>query len=574
VNTLDGGELSASAATLGVAHPTGYPIFMLLGRAAAMIPLGESVIFRLNFLVAVFGAAAVFFFHRFFLELLRGSDEDARDMGANPANMMAAGVTALTFAFTRTYWQQSVAYEVYSLHLLFLALVLVLFFRALRAEGPRADSAWILFAYVAGLSFANHMMTVALVPGCAFLIASARKRGLPKPSRLVGSAAAFVTGLTPYLYLPIRASVNPRMNWGNPSTWENFRWHISGHQFWRHMFQSRALADWKFAEFVQAFPSEFGYLALLAAVAGIWLLFRRNRALLAFLVLLFVSCVAYSINYGITDIESYFLPSYVAVMAAAAFGLRALLRLANPVAKTAAILAAAAVVLAPLLLHYRTVDLSGEYAAQDYGRNVLMSADSGGVIITDVDARVTMIGFYLQRVEGVRPDVAVIDRGYLAYPYYSAQLERNHPWLAGKLGLPMPADGFNGARNPDDVDAALRNLATWNDPAHPVYFTYKLNPSFFPGFSAMPVGLLFRAHQDSLPPLGPARDFSYKPFPRENEDIAEIRGAYAIAFFNQGAYRLWRGDRDNGMSYLRKSLALKPYFPEAANMLRYAEEHP
>jgi hypothetical protein len=584
VNTLDGGELAAAAATLGVAHPTGYPLFTLLGRAAAMIPLGESVIFRLNALTAVFGAAAAFFFFRLFLALLSESAPGnakprARDnVREKPdANLLAAAAAALTFAFTRTYWQQSIAYEVYSLHLLFVSLVLCLFFAALRAEGARADRAWLLFAYALGLSFANHMMTIALAPGCALLVALARRRGLPPLPRVLGSAAAFATGLSLYAYLPVRASLNPAMNWGNPSTWENFRWHISGHQFWRHMFQSRELANWKLAEYFRAFPSEFGYLVLLAAAAGLWFLLRGRKPLLTFVLVTFAACVAYSINYGITDIESYFLVSYVAVMIAAAFGLRALLSLlaarAFPL-RAAALAACAAAFLSPLKLHYRAVDLSGEYAAQDYCRNALLSADPGGVVITDVDARVTMIGFYLQRVEGVRPDVAIIDRGYLAYPYYSAQLERNHPWLAGNLRLPEPAGGFNDAHDTAVVDAALRDFARRNHAARPVYFTNRLTPAFFPGLSAMPEGLLFRLHGDSLPPLGPARDFTWRPFPRENEDIGQIRDAYAVAYFNQGAYRLWRGDRETGMAYLRKTLALKPYFSEASNMLRYAEEHP
>src|SRR5690606_9542117 len=150
--------------------------------------------------------------------------------------------------------------------------------------------------------------------------------------------------------------------------------------------------------------------------------------------------------------------------------------------------------------------------------------------------------------------------------------ERNHPWLAGNLRLPRP-EGFNVPHDTAAVDAALRDFVARNHGSHPVHFSNKLHPDFFPGLAAMPAGLLFRLHGDSVPPLGPARDFAYRPFPRRNEDIDQIRGAYAIAYFNQGAYRLWRGDRDNGMSYLRKALALRPYFPEAADMLRYAEEH-
>ncbi|MCX8010241.1 MAG: DUF2723 domain-containing protein, partial [Ignavibacteria bacterium] len=59
---MDCGELAAVQSTLGIAHPTGYPLFTLLGYLWSKIPLSFSVIFQLNLLAAIYSIVAVIFF--------------------------------------------------------------------------------------------------------------------------------------------------------------------------------------------------------------------------------------------------------------------------------------------------------------------------------------------------------------------------------------------------------------------------------------------------------------------------------------------------------------------------------
>ena len=55
----DCGELATVAVTLGIPHPTGYPLYCLLGKAwTLLLPFG-SLVWRLNVLSALFGALAV-----------------------------------------------------------------------------------------------------------------------------------------------------------------------------------------------------------------------------------------------------------------------------------------------------------------------------------------------------------------------------------------------------------------------------------------------------------------------------------------------------------------------------------
>ena len=56
---IDSGELAAVQATLGIAHPTGYPIFTIIGHAFLRLPIPGTVIFRLNLLCAVWCSLGV-----------------------------------------------------------------------------------------------------------------------------------------------------------------------------------------------------------------------------------------------------------------------------------------------------------------------------------------------------------------------------------------------------------------------------------------------------------------------------------------------------------------------------------
>ena len=53
----DASEYITAAYTLGIPHPPGNPLFVLLGRVASLLPFGN-VAFRVNLLAAVCSALA------------------------------------------------------------------------------------------------------------------------------------------------------------------------------------------------------------------------------------------------------------------------------------------------------------------------------------------------------------------------------------------------------------------------------------------------------------------------------------------------------------------------------------
>jgi hypothetical protein len=114
LGTIDSGELALVCARGGVAHPTGYALYSLLGRLAVMLLPGSPIraVNLLSLGVAVVAALAVTVLAR---QVLRPSgDSDAA--AAWPAR--GAG---LIWGTSEVFWDQATGNEVYGLHLLYVA---------------------------------------------------------------------------------------------------------------------------------------------------------------------------------------------------------------------------------------------------------------------------------------------------------------------------------------------------------------------------------------------------------------------------------------------------------------------
>src|SRR5215212_9623295 len=116
----DSGEFQTAAWRLGLAHPTGYPLYLLLGGAwqHALALIGVSPATALTAFSAVIGALAVALLYIIMRDWLQGELNVRR---------AAALFTALLFAVNPTFWSQNLIAEVYTLHVLFILLILRVF---------------------------------------------------------------------------------------------------------------------------------------------------------------------------------------------------------------------------------------------------------------------------------------------------------------------------------------------------------------------------------------------------------------------------------------------------------------
>ena len=395
---IDAGELTTVAATLGIAHPTGYPLYTLLARLAVLMPAG-SVAVRVNVLSALLGSCAAFVFYILLQRLLKDS-------------LLALVPTSL-LAFSHTLWNTSLSAEVYPLTALFITLMLLL------VRPLSATARLYLMAFVAGLACTNHMIiATVLLPLAVYVLVRHR----PKPSHTFAALAFFALGLSVYFYLPVRSAQDPLLNWGNPHTLERFIWHTTGKQYRVWMFSSPAgeiLVNLK-NELVHI-AREWLYVYLVLIGLGLRNLYRADRPFFWLCIGIVVVNLLYGINYSIPDIETYFLPTIVILCLVSGYGLYSLKRYLK---KWAALAAA----LMPLLLNFASSTLQDNYGGYDLGKNILASLPSNSIVLTDY-WDIYSPAIYIREIEKQHGDIWVIDKELLRRSWYFRYLEHEYPAL-------------------------------------------------------------------------------------------------------------------------------------------------
>lgn len=203
VQLEDSGELATAALTWGVAHPSGYPTYILLGNLWAGL-FGHTAA-AINLLSAAAASLACWLVYKIL------SDAGVTRWLATIAAWLLAGFPS--------FWSQALTAEVYTLHAALVAGWLFISWRFYHTKQYR----WFYLAcLILGLSLGNHLITIFLLP--VWLVIVYQQKAI-LPWRIIGNGLLFLlAGLAIYLYLPLAAAFNPPLNWGNPATFKNF-WH-------------------------------------------------------------------------------------------------------------------------------------------------------------------------------------------------------------------------------------------------------------------------------------------------------------------------------------------------------------
>ena len=277
----DTGEFQAVAPTLGTAHPTGYPAFILLGWLASIVlgPVGEPAA-RMNALSGVLLAVAA------------GLTVVAvRQVAGRTLPALAAGVL---LAVTPIPWQVGSFADPHMLHLALVAGILVLLLaweqRRVAGDGTARDGIageqaadrWLVAAAgLYGVSLANHQLTLLLAPGIALLLLSV-DRGILRRRRLVARCLVAMLGVAGLLYLelPLRASMGAPIVYGHPDTPIGFLFVVLGVQFAGDVAGPASDITAKGGELVGLVVRQFGVLAAALPVAFAVVALRRPRVAL------------------------------------------------------------------------------------------------------------------------------------------------------------------------------------------------------------------------------------------------------------------------------------------------------
>ncbi|MFL5618822.1 MAG: DUF2723 domain-containing protein [Gemmatimonadaceae bacterium] len=467
----DASEYITAAYTLGIPHPPGNPLFVLLGRVASLLPFG-GVAYRVNLLAAVCSALAAGIW---FLVAERVLAQWITVKWVRRTGSVLAAVLSAT-AFT--VWNQSVVNEkVYTVSLAFFAVVSWL--TVLWCDDPdgrRADRILVLIAYLIGLGYTNHPAGFLVGPAVATAVIVRRPRTVLRWRLIASALLTLALGLTPFAFEPIRAAHHPALNEGEPTgcadrigvactfsdtTVRRLMDNINRVQYGKPNLSERQAPfsaqlemwwlyfKWQWLRDPHgtqgALQRALAALFLGLGIAGGVVHWRRDRASFWFfgpLVFTVTFALVYYMNfkYGasqapevvgvereVRDRDYFYLWSFSAWSVWAALGLVAVWRMVAERAGRAPRWAATAPILAfgllPLVGNWRAASRAGEWATREWARDVLNSVEPYGILVTGGDND-TFPLWYAQEVEGVRRDVTVAVTSLLNTDWYARGLLR------------------------------------------------------------------------------------------------------------------------------------------------------
>ncbi len=424
---LDGSEFVATSHLLAVPHPTGSPIYLVLAKLAQLLPIGTPSI-RLAWLSALFAALAVERLHAVAAWLCTR---------AGGRSSMPANVAAILFALTPGMLAIGHRAELYSLEL-FLCLAAVKLALELRETGDAraARSA----ALVLGLALVTHPYLAALaLPGLLLIAGRAlwRRQVLLASAGFVG-LAGLTTGV-----LALRGRAGGLIGWGDAAQVGGFIDILLGRAFQKGF--AAPMGGTAFESLALFGSSQLGIAGSLllpvAIVVGLYRLWRQVPALAAgvglVIALGFASRGLWPFDHMTPDTAGYFGLSMAFAFAMLAVALASAESVASrrPELVVHGLSLATAVVFALSIGRPSSNDLEGD-AGRELGLRALARVEPKALVVLD-DFNLLFMTWYLQAVEGARPDVTVVFGGFLKQPWYQDRLRRSAPdALAALASLP------------------------------------------------------------------------------------------------------------------------------------------
>ncbi len=488
----DATELATAARTLGIPHPPGTPLWVLLGHSASLVfqAAGPARAITMLSVVAAAGAGGV------------GAAMVTRWIGARGA--VAAAVAA---GGMMSVWSSATETEVYSVALFFSVAMLYAGERAGRdVETPENRRRWRgLIVFLAALAVPMHLSVLVALPAA---VAFAWRGDVPRRGDILGAVALALLALSAVAVLPLLALQDPQLNSGNPVTWQGLLSVLQRKQYavqglwprmaplWLQIGNIFEWADWQVAYGLHPEPSPawartslsvlWGWLGVL----GVRVLWRRDpRIGRAMTVLLLSGTIGVALwlnlragpsfghpllpanaTHEARERDYFFMLGFWAwgiAVGAGLFGIAAGLKAKLPIGKLTQALATLPLVLAavPMLANQPVMDRRREPVAtlpRTFARLLLESVPINGVLYSAGDNDSFPL-WYLQQVESVRTDVLVVTVPLLGAEWYREQLQQRRllpssavePWRGLAETLSATATAAQAARRAIRVSVLL-----------------------------------------------------------------------------------------------------------------------
>jgi len=550
----DSGELSTAVATLGIAHPTGYPLFILVGKIFILIPIG-SVAYRLNLMSAILSSLTLVTLFLILNKLKK--------------NTIVSIISVLVLGFSYTFWDQATFAEVYPLHIFLFSLIIL---SLLTWKEKKKYIFLYASIFLFGLSLTNHLLTLLILPAFLYFIfiqSHTRLFGIRINQKILNFKSILLLilflaiGLLPYIYLPIRSLQNPILDWGNPENGLNFVRHVTGREFGYKMFHFSMIPKQIITQAENFFIKQFIVIFSIIGIIGAYILYKKNFRFFIFLLLIIISFLLYTLSYDIPDIVYYYLPLYLIFTIFIAFGLdflyNALMRLnfLYKLKKTLFILFFAIILILLISINYNINSKKGLYFTYDYAKNVQKNLEENSIIITMGDDDLFPLLYYTL-IENNSKNITIVHTIFLTKPWHTDQLRQRGIRITYNKTIPFY---YSSKEQPQIVlKELIDNIIQNNYKDRPIYFT------------------VYSYHENhinlSLPYYVVPKDHVYKVVTQEMDIISDLeltyRGLFDSNIKKDERTKIWISNLCNywGLYYLEKEdfVKAKNKFEQAASI--------
>jgi len=532
IYTGDSGEITTAVALWGIAHPTGFPLYLILAKLFSYFLPMLDFAQRLNIFSALISSLTLSFL---FIVL--------KKLQINKTISLAS-VLALTFTYT--FWSHATTPQVYSITALFFTLAILIFLHWLDAK---KDKYLYLLAIVCGLGVGTHLTFLLVIPFIIIYTLIKDKR-LFTIKRVVLFSLLFLLFTTLiYSYIPLRSLQNPIINWGEPNTYQNFKNYITQKDY-ADKIADRPLESWGlfFNELGKIFTREFTLLGFLIILIGSIITFIKNKALFfaGFSVIIFniILLGNYGNNTDIFILWRYFLPSYIIMTIFLAFSLASFLK------NKKYILISFVFPIIILLAHLGQLNQHNVNTTEAFLDNVLLSLPENSVLVMSGD---TFFGgfYYKQEVLHQREDLIIIDYLMNTHPWYHEQKKNN-----------LLAKGYI---YDDDIVKLIKNNQDKS------FFSLINSEAFLKNnFDLYPMGLVYQIKEKGAEVdiedlknknMGLWKKYNLMSVNNKNFDnkyfIYEIVKLYIGDLNNLSAFLFNNGYYEEGVSFFKQSLAIR-----------------
>ncbi len=546
----DAGELTTAVATLGICHPSGYPVYAMFGFLFSHFPVGD-IAFRVNLFSAISGALVPVVIYFFVLRMRQP--------------LFTALLAALISGLAHEIWLESSVTEIYSFSLL-LIISSALFFSG------KTTKDFYLASFCLGMSLAHHLTTLLLIP--AFFSLGVSKFLKLSFQQKMFSFLVFFLAMSSLIYLPVRSHQNPVSDFGNPETFSLLKNHYLTKHYASKMWPESIRPILKrFHTISLLMVKQYGIgIVLMAGVGFAGLLLRKQWR---WFVLFFLGAHGAFLLYP--PDHSFLIPAIALFGILFAYACTIILQLIRSLSTEFSSLkivyASLILFVIPLTLYSRNlilIDKSDHDFAWHFGRRMLDSLPAGSLLLTNGDNAFSLVG-YARLCEHYRDDVIHIHKPAITWPDHYRLLKSQHPkWFskqdAAVLDLnfkaaPVPSEAPNRAEFEKYIEI-LANFCSSASKDKEVFWEGGSDVFIFYKYLS-PEGLTFRFSRAPDNGLDPDHQFRFwqqvlqshittKSFLLDHNAVSE----YSVILFNQANYYALLNNRYFQDKYRKLSAAL------------------